>query len=147
MRARNACASARWMGLWAVLGIGAALLAWPAKPHAATFTYNSPSCTGFTVSGTAPNQTITCNSTTTGALPTCAPTVDNPSPSGGQTVTVTANCSNSPTTWVWTGGGCASKTTGSCQITKASRTTVTITVKATNTSGTGSTAQISISWK
>lgn len=147
MKGRNIVVSTPSLTRWCMLMLGAALLVSFPRSHAATFTYTNPSCTSFVVSGTAPNQTVTCL-TSSGGVPTCAPTASPSAPAVGQTVTITANCSNQPTLYTWTGGGCgANGATTSCSITKSRATTITFTVSGTNSAGTGSTAQISVAWR
>lgn len=125
----------------------AALLASPAAIPA-TVTYTSPSCTSFVVSGTPPNQTITCSGGG-GGVPTCAPSANPPSPASGQATTITANCSNQPQTngYVWTGAACIGLTGPTCTVAgKAHHTVITYTVSASNAAGTGPPAVITISW-
>jgi hypothetical protein len=150
MTARIRCASAQ-VARWCGFAVGAAILAFSLKPHAATFTYTNPACTSFTVSGSPPTQLVTCITSAGGGggVPTCSPTV-----SPGATVaintalTISANCSNQPTSYQWTGGGCGTNgATTSCTLAKDVAKTVLVTVNATNGSGTGSTAQISVTWK
>ena len=151
MTGRTRCASAQ-VARWCGLIVGAAILAFALRPQAATFTYTNPACTSFTVSGTAPTQLVTCITSTGGGgggVPTCAPTVSPGSTVALNTaITITANCSNQPTSYQWTGGGCgANGSTTSCTVAKSIAKTVLFTVNATNGSGTGSTAQISVTWK
>ena len=93
---------------------------------AATVAYTNPSCSSFVVSGTPPNQTVTCagspqlgtvtysgSSCTSfavtgvppnqiltcvsgGGVPVCTLTASPPAPATGQSATITANCSNQP---------------------------------------------------
>src|SRR5262249_13652872 len=129
-----------------VFGVAAALLAVAAKPHAATFTYTNPSCTSFTVSGSPPTQTVTCITSGGGSVPTCSPSATPANPSVGQQVVVSANCTNQPTSYGWRGAAC--KGSGAtCNVTKPSAATVLFSINATNGSGTGSTAQLSVTWK
>ena len=147
MTGRNPCASAQPQALWWMLALGAALLAASPRINAATFTYTNPSCSSFVVSGTPPTQTVACASTA-GPVPTCAPTVTSTSVTIGTQVVVTANCSDSPTSYLWTGGGCgANGATTSCTVTKSKAVTVNFTVAGINAAGVGSTAQISVTWK
>jgi hypothetical protein len=155
MKGRNLLASARPLARWhiimvgAVLMLAAALLALLPASHAAVFTYTNPSCTGFAVSGSPPSQTVTCLTSGGAGVPVCAPTVTPSSPMAvGQSATVTANCSNAPTSYLWTGGGCAGNgATGTCQITKARAATIVVTVAGINGAGTGSSGQVQVVWQ
>jgi hypothetical protein len=145
MIVRNVCAPAqRQLGWWA-LALGAALLATP-KLDAATFTFNNPNCSGFVVSGSPPTQTVAC--ATGGAVPVCTPATPQTTVAVGTQVTIAANCTNSPTSYLWTGGGCgANGATTSCTVTKSRSATITFTVAGINGAGTGSTGQISVTWQ
>jgi hypothetical protein len=119
----------------------------------ATLSYTGSACSSFTVSGTAPNQTMTCVTSGGGAggggggtTPTCAPTAKPSSPMIGQSTTITANCDGSPTSYVWTGTGCSGNTTSACTVTKSLAKTVTFSVQAANAAGMGSPATISVTW-
>ncbi len=117
----------------------------PATP--ANVTYTSSACTSFVVSGTPPNQTLTCSGG--GAVPTCSPTANPPSPAAGQATTITANCSNQPLAngYVWTGAACVGLTGASCNVNgKAHHTSITYSVSASNAAGTGPPASITVSW-
>jgi hypothetical protein len=99
------------------------------------------------MSGLPPNQMLTCVSG--GTVPVCAPTANPPNPSQGQTTTISANCSNQPqpNRYVWTGGACAGLSSPTCTVSKGKSTTVTYSVKASNATGTGTPAQISVTWR
>jgi hypothetical protein len=85
---------------------------------------NSPHSVGLTGSGTAPNAPV-CTLT---AVPA---TVSKNGPS-----LLTSSCTNSPTSYAWTGGTCAGTTAATCAVTPSQTTTYTVT--ATNGSGSGS---------
>jgi sugar lactone lactonase YvrE len=94
-------------------------------------------------------QTVTANffsSTPVVPTPTLTPTctlIANPSSvSAGNTVTLTASCSNSPKSYSWTGGTCAGTTASTCTATPKATTTYTIT--ATNSEGTGAAAYATV---
>jgi hypothetical protein len=147
MKGRNILAATSPLTRWCILTLGVALLAALPKTHAATFTYTNPSCTTFAVSGSPPTQTVTCMTSTAGT-PTCAPTVSPASPMAiGQSATITANCSNQPTSYTWTGGGCGTNGSTTCTVTKSRGATIIFTVSGTNGAGTGSAAQISVTWQ
>jgi hypothetical protein len=115
----------------------------------ATLTYTNLACTSYTLSGTAPNQTLTCVTSGGGAggtVPTCAPTAKPSSPAIGQSTTISANCDSSPTSWAWSGGGCLGITSPTCTVVKSKAVGVTYSVQATNASGTGNTASITVLW-
>ena len=120
----------------------------------ATLSYTGSACSNFTVSGTAPNQTVTCVTSGGGGgggggggtAPTCAPTAKPSSPAIGQSTTITANCDGSPTSYIWTGTGCSGVTTSACTVTKSMAKTMTFSVQAGNASGMGSPATISVTW-
>jgi hypothetical protein len=147
MKTRTTSALARLPASIYALAVAAALFALSIRAPAATFTYTNPSCSSFTVSGTPPAQTVTCVSATAGGVPVCAPTANPAAPAIGTSTTISANCSNQPTGYVWTGGACATVTTATCSPTKSKSATVTYTVTATNASGMGTAAQITVTWK
>jgi Putative Ig domain/PQQ-like domain len=115
-----------------------------APPPPASFTFTDAGCTSFAMSGTPPAQTLVCVGG--GGVPVCAPTANPPAPVAGQTVTISANCSNQPTGYVWKGGGCTGNTSA-CAVTKARRTTITFSIQASNAAGTGAPASITVQWK
>jgi hypothetical protein len=129
------------------LATAALLLTLSPRVPAATFTYTNPSCTSFVVAGTPPAQTVTCVSAGGGGVPACAPTANPGAPAVGGSTTISGNCSNQPTAYIWTGSGCSGITAAACTVTKSRTGTVTYTVSAVNTSGTGTAAQISVTWK
>src|SRR5258706_6950456 len=146
MTTRNLYSLARPVVALCALAMAAALLALSPRAPAATFTYTNPSCSSFTVSGTPPAQTVTCVSAGGGGVPTCAPTANPTAPAVGTPTTISANCSNQPTAYVWTGGACATITTGSCSVSKSRSGTVTYAVRGVNASGTGTAVQINVTW-
>jgi len=131
------------------LALATALLAFSPSPQApaATLNYDNPACASLTISGTPPTQTVTCVPAGGGGVPVCAPTANPAAPAIGQQTTISANCTNVPTSYVWTGGGCLGLTTATCKVTKTRATTVAFTVLGTNASGAGTAAQISVTWK
>src|SRR5258708_4338757 len=82
-----------------------------------------------------------------GGGPARAPTANPAAPTAGGATTISANCSNQPTVYIWTGGGCSGVTAAACTVTKSRAGTVTFSVSGVNTSGTGSATQISVTWK
>jgi hypothetical protein len=115
-------------------------------PQPGELTYVAPSCTGFVLSGTPPNQTLNC--ITGGSAPVCAPTANPAAPAKGQATTISANCSNQPFAggYVWTGGTCAGSTGSTCTVARSRAGTVTFSVKAANGAGAGAPAAISVTW-
>lgn len=101
--------------------------------QAATITISDQNCDSFTLTGTAPNQSLTC---VVSSAPACTVT----GPTTGQTgspITLIASCSPAATSWVWTGGTCASSVTSTCQDTQNVTGVVHYTVKGSNAIGTG----------
>lgn len=74
--------------------------------------------------------------------PVCTVSASSDYPTVNSTVTLTANCSQSPTTFAWT--GCTS-TTSTCQATSATAGAVTYSVTATNAYGSGQGSK-TVSW-
>jgi hypothetical protein len=123
------------------------LLPAPQAP-AATLNYNNPACGSITVSGTPPTQTVTCVPAGGGAgAPVCTPTAIPAAPTLGQSTTISANCTNQPTSYLWAGGACLGLTTATCKVSKLKAVTVTYSVTATNAAGAGTPAQISVTWQ
>ena len=130
------------------LGVMASVVSLSPKPDAATFTYTNPACASFTVTGTPPTQTVTCVTSGGGAVPVCAPSASPAFPAIGQQTTISANCTNQPTAYTWTGANCAASGAGaSCSVTSKRGATANFTITASNASGTGPTAQLSVTWK
>jgi hypothetical protein len=91
---------------------------------------------------------VTCVTGGTG-VPVCAPTATPASPKVGQSAIISANCGNDPLAngYVWTGGTCAGLTGSTCTVVKSRIAAVTYSVSASNASGTGTAAQITVSWQ
>lgn len=146
--ARQLRSSARPLGRCCTLAAIGTAIALSPKPDAATFTYTNPACASFTVSGTPPNQTVTCVTSVGGGVPVCTPSANPASPAIGQATTVSANCTNQPSLYMWTGGGCTASGAGTtCSVMRKRAGTVNFTITASNASGTGPTAQLSVTWK
>jgi len=75
--------------------------------------------------------------------PACTLTASNTAPLIGQTITITSSCTNSPTSYAWT--GCASTATN-CTDSVAVATIKTYSLVASNGSGAGSPASVVVNW-
>ena len=131
----------------AALASAAMVFAFAASPvHAANITLNNSNCDSFTLSGTAPNQTLTC--IVSNAPSGC--TISPPGPSTGTintAFTLTATCATgSPNTWRWTGGNCEGQTAQSCSANSASVGQISYSVTSSNNIGAGNTATTTINW-
>lgn len=79
--------------------------------------------------------------------PVCSPSSSNPNPTVGQTITLNANCTGSPTSYTWTApptSNCSN--TASCQDTKTTTGPQTYFVSGTNSFGTGSVGAVQVNW-
>jgi len=115
-------------------------------PPEATLTFTDPTCTGFALTGVPPAQTLICVNGGSGGVPVCAPTANPASPAVGQQTTISANCSNQPNGYVWTGGSCVGTTSPTCTVAKGRVISITYTVSASNAAGAGPAASITLSW-
>jgi len=96
-------------------------------------------------SGSGPPASVTVNwQPRPTAPPACSVTSSNPSPFTGQTITLTATCTNSPLSYSWT--NCLG-TTSTCQVTSSTAGSQTYTVSATNVIGTGAPASVTVNWQ
>ena len=109
----------------------------------ATVTLSDPNCDSFAIGGTPGNQTLTCVVSTP---PVC--TVQGPgAASVGSNTSLTASCSPAATSWIWTGGSCATQTGQICTANEASPGVVPYTVKGTNGAGAGNqSSALNVSW-
>ncbi len=101
--------------------------------------------TGTLSFGDAPNTrtyTITQYGTGGAPAPSCTLTALPASIATGSAATLTASCTPSATTYVWTGGNCASTATASCTDTPGA--TTTYTVAGVNSVGTGAAASATV---
>src|SRR5271169_1803628 len=110
--------------------------AWlPPLAMATNVTFTSSNCNSYVLSGTPPNQTVTCIAGSGGGgVPVCAPTANPPTPKALEPTTVSANCSNQPTSYTWTGA--CPNAGATCAVIMKKPGSFTLTVKATNASGT-----------
>jgi hypothetical protein len=119
-----------------------ALTASPAL--AGSITLNDSNCDSFSLTGTPPNQILSC--VVSNAPSGC--TVAGPNTgTTGTAITLTSQCATgSANAWVWTGGNCAGQTTQSCSATSSSVGVVTYGVTPSNNIGAGNTATKDVSW-
>src|SRR5450432_3059484 len=110
---------------------------------AGSITLSDPNCDSFTVAGAAGNQTLTCVVSTP---PVC--TVQGPGAAQvGVNTTLTASCSPSATSWVWTGGSCATQSSQICSANESSQGVVPYTVRGSNGAGAGNQSfALNVSW-
>lgn len=78
----------------------------------------------------------------------CTLSASNTSPTAGTSITLTASCSNSPTSYTWSDGaaGCSS-TSATCMAMAAGAGPVTYTVKATTSGGTSGPVSVIVNWQ
>ena len=103
------------------------------------------SVSGSNASGTGGVAYVTVNwgGSTPNPVPACTLSPSNASPQVGSTITITATCSNAPTTYTWT--GCAS-TTASCTDSVSALGPKTYGLVATNANGNSPSATTSVTW-
>lgn len=117
---------------------GLALMAVPAfgqSPPQVTIT--GTGCTQWVLSGTPPNQILTC---TSGAPPTPVPVCTVQGATTGVVgipTTLTARCAPEAGSFLWAGGSCAGQTGATCNATSGAVGGVTYTVRGTNGTGQG----------
>ena len=89
------------------LALGLALAGGATIASAQSITLNfDTSCPNPTAQGSGPNILISCGGTSGAptAVPVCSPTASATQVTPGQSVTLRANCTQSPTSYMWTGG-------------------------------------------
>jgi hypothetical protein len=121
------------------------VFAFVASPaHAGTVTLNDTNCDSFSLSGTAPNQTLNC--IVSNAPSGC--TISGPTSGTINTsITLTATCATgSPNAWTWTGGNCQGATTQSCSANASSVGPVTYSVTPRNNVGAGNSPSTTVTW-
>jgi hypothetical protein len=95
--------------------------------------------------GTGPVGTVVVNWQSVGPpVPSCSLSASNPSPLLGTNVTITATCTESPTSYTWTG---CSSTTSSCIDSAANAGPKVYSVIATNANGNSPSVQVSVNWQ
>lgn len=129
----------------AALACVAMAFAFVAVPvHAGTVTLNDTNCDSFTLSGTAPNQTLNCIVSN----PPSGCTISGPATGTiNSPITLTATCATgSANAWLWTGGNCQGVTTQSCAANSGSAGPVAYSVIPRNNIGAGNTANTTVTW-
>jgi hypothetical protein len=107
-------------------------------------TQNAMIAKGYVAEGYGPTPVAMCSPQTAGgAVPACQIIVDNANPQVGSQATLTASCTNSPTSFAWT--NCAS-VTSSCTASAAAPGPQTYTVVATNAAGPSVPANVTLNW-
>jgi hypothetical protein len=76
--------------------------------------------------------------------PACSVSSSNASPQVGDSIVLTASCSNLPTSYAWTG---CSSTGATCNVRGSATGPQTYSVQATNVVGTGPAASVSVNWQ
>jgi len=129
--------------LGAALAVGLFFAA-PVQAAPSTITLTMP-CDGYTLSGTAPNQTLTCVVLT--APSGCS--IQGPTTGTiNSSIALTAACSGggAATQWTWTGGHCQGVATQSCTGTETQAGPVTYNVVAGNQEGNAAMASSTVTW-
>jgi len=109
--------------------------------QAATFTFSDSNCDSFSYN--AATSTLSC---VVSNPPTCTVTGSQSAQVNTQ-LTLTASCSPAATSYVWTGGSCATSISSQCQDTQTSTGDVAYTVKGSNANGPGPTSpQFVVNW-
>lgn len=116
--------------------------------YAATLTLSDPNCSDFAL--TPPEQTggswtLSCSSLA--QVPSCTLSPSSSNPTINTNLTLTANCTQSPTGFTWS-GSCQPATNNSsvCTTTSASTGSANYSVTARNATGAGNPAATSVTW-
>jgi hypothetical protein len=126
--------------IFAATGIQLACLYAPVATAASVtiggISITDPSCTSsFTLVG----QSLTCNGAPpSGNAPVCTLNPSNGNPAVGASFVLTAQCSNSPTSYTWSGPGVVASTGSASTQTVTATSSATYSVTASNASGSGS---------
>ena len=104
-------------------------------------THNAMIANGYVAEGYGPVPVAMCSPA--GAAPACQIAVGNGAPPVGSQVTLTASCTNNPTSYAWT--NCASST-ASCTASAASAGPQTYTLAASNAGGASVPASVTLNW-
>jgi hypothetical protein len=116
---------------------------------AANITLSNSNCAGYELTGTPPNQVLTCVTSTPPSVPgapsgcslSASPSV---LPVGGGSVLLTASCSgvDAPTSFAWNGAGTQSSTTVASQSVSSVTASTSFSVTPSNANGAGNTASV-----
>src|SRR6266705_392845 len=116
IRASAALASAAMASVVSVAFIAA-------PSYAANIHLSDSNCDSFTLTGSPPDQVLTC---VVSNAPTGCTIVGPTSGTINVPITLTAQCATgSPSAWTWSGGNCANVTTQSCSAVSSSATQIT----------------------
>lgn len=130
----------------------AAVFAWAGGASAASISYDDPRCSDFSVQGSGPNYTLTCNFI---SQPACQLRAVPANPTAGSTVTLVASCTGAPYGWVFKKGATAqtvttqicTTTASSCADSVPAAGTIYYSVFAGNGNGAGPVTIISVNWQ
>ena len=138
---------------WWVIAVATASLGLSAGgASGASFSYDDPRCSDFTVQGTGPNYTLTCAFI---AQPACQLKAVPANPAAGATVTLVAACTGAPYGWVFKKGVApgaintpiCTTTSPSCVDTVPAAGTMYYSVFAGNGNGAGPVALVTVNWQ
>src|ERR1700730_14457419 len=144
IRSRLIRAGAALTSAAAAIATVASVALFSAPSYAAGISLNDSNCDSFSLTGTPPNQVLSC-------VVSNAPTGCTISgPTSGQInvpIALTAQCATgSPNAWTWAGGNCANVTTQSCSAVSAAVGQVTYSVTPRNNVGAGNTPSTIVTW-
>lgn len=139
------------LGRWLAAGAAAWALAGAVPASAATFTYEDPQCSDFSVTGTGP-YVLQCNLIST---PACQLQAIPTNPVAGSQVTLVASCTGNPFGWIFTKGAslasqapiCGTSSSTCQDSVPTAGTTLVYTVLGGNASGRGPIAAITVTWQ
>jgi hypothetical protein len=113
--------------------------------QAATLQLSDPNCSDFQMTNPSPGvYALTCSAIP--QAPTCTLTPSTASPVINANLTLTANCSQSPTSYAWTGCNPASATSTTCTVTQANTGVASYSVTGSNGVGPGQAATTAVTW-
>jgi hypothetical protein len=102
--------------------------------------------TARNASGVGPAATVTVNwQVPPTSAPVCTLSADPPDPYAGSTTKLTANCTQSPSSYAWT--NCTATLGNTCTAANPQTGPVTYSVRATNTLGTSAPASLTVDWR
>jgi len=140
------------LGRWLAAAAAAWALAAAMPASAANFTYEDPQCADFTVTGTGPTYTLTCNFI---ATPACQLQAYPANPAAGTQISLVASCTGSPFGWIFTKGSslasqaqiCGTSSSTCVDSVPTAGTTLIYTVLGGNAAGRGPAAAITVTWQ